>query len=375
MAYRILALLAAPLCGWLAPARAAADVALGPYLLLGGAHEIDVAWQSDDAGGAVNWGTDAQQLNHALPAVRDPRGFFRVRLTDLPSKTTCYYRVRSGDATGETYAFVSPGGPDDSFVLAAYGDSRTHSDQHAKVVAALARENADLLAHTGDFVESNFPVHWRDFFRVAAPLLRRMPLLPAKGNHEMYPPAELVHPFFDWYFRPWSRPAEAASRYVVQYDGVRFIVVDSNISCDPGSAQHRWLKAALAAAADAPDVRFRIVETHLCPYSVGAHASDENVLAFRRATSPLFKEYKVDVVLSGHDHNYQRYLVDGVQYFVLGGGGAPLYDAMAQPPWPGIFRKTLNYARIEASPAQLHIVARQADGEVIEQLDVPARGH
>jgi acid phosphatase type 7 len=40
---------------------------------------------------------------------------------------------------------------------------------------------------------------------------------------------------------------------------------------------------------------------------------------------PILKKHKVDLVLSGHDHLYQRGERDGVRYIVTGGGGASLY--------------------------------------------------
>jgi len=36
---------------------------------------------------------------------------------------------------------------------------------------------------------------------------------------------------------------------------------------------------------------------------------------------PLFQQYHVDVVLSGHSHCYNRGATNGVTYLVVGGGG------------------------------------------------------
>ena len=41
---------------------------------------------------------------------------------------------------------------------------------------------------------------------------------------------------------------------------------------------------------------------------------------------PEFEKYKVAAVLSGHNHLYEHFLVNGIHYFTFGGGGAPLYD-------------------------------------------------
>jgi 3',5'-cyclic AMP phosphodiesterase CpdA len=70
---------------------------------------------------------------------------------------------------------------------------------------------------------------------------------------------------------------------------------------------------------------------HHPPWSSGEHGSQ---LAVRREFGPLFERYGVDLVLTGHDHNYERSKpmrgsevasapTQGVSYLVVGSGGAP----------------------------------------------------
>jgi len=52
----------------------------------------------------------------------------------------------------------------------------------------------------------------------------------------------------------------------------------------------------------------------------------------QRRWVPLFEEYGVQLVLSGHDHNYQRFACrNGVTYVVHGGGAAGLYRLRGCP--------------------------------------------
>ena len=77
--------------------------------------------------------------------------------------------------------------------------------------------------------------------------------------------------------------------------------------------QLAWLEQTLAAS-DAP---WKIVGTHQSPYSAGYQGSGEVV---REDYVPIFEEYGVQLVLSGHDHDYQRSTVmNGVTYIVSGG--------------------------------------------------------
>ena len=86
--------------------------------------------------------------------------------------------------------------------------------------------------------------------------------------------------------------------------------LDSNLVDDP--AQRAFLERTLAGATE----RWRIVMLHHPPYSAGYQGSDKDV---RRAFVPIFERYGVQLVLSGHDHDYQRSRVlDGTTYVVSG---------------------------------------------------------
>ncbi len=98
--------------------------------------------------------------------------------------------------------------------------------------------------------------------------------------------------------------------YARRLDDLLLIVLDST---QPGNAEQRtWLESTLSGNT-APWV---FVALHHPPYSAGYHGSD---LANRQAFAPLFERYGVDLVLAGHDHDYQRSIpVNGVTYVVTG---------------------------------------------------------
>jgi len=94
---------------------------------------------------------------------------------------------------------------------------------------------------------------------------------------------------------------------------VRFFVLDSN-QLDP--KQRTWLDAALQQSRE----DWRICYFHHPLYSDGGrHGSD---VSLRVALEPLLVKYGVNVVLSGHDHVYERIKPQkGIAYFVVGSGG------------------------------------------------------
>jgi hypothetical protein len=72
-----------------------------------------------------------------------------------------------------------------------------------------------------------------------------------------------------------------------------------------GGAQTRWLESTLAAARADASIDWIVVQLHQCACS-SAPAGNGSDLGVRREWLPLFDTYEVDLVLSGHDHGYER---------------------------------------------------------------------
>ena len=110
--------------------------------------------------------------------------------------------------------------------------------------------------------------------------------------------------------------------YTRRLGNAQLFFLDSNLVSDQ---QTRWLETALQSSS-AP---WKIAVFHHPPYTCGGHEGDLHV-AHRWVR--LFEEYGVQLVLSGHDHNYQRFAGrSGVTYVVHGGGGAFLYPLRRCP--------------------------------------------
>ena len=133
---------------------------------------------------------------------------------------------------------------------------------------------------------------------------------------------------------------------------MQVFALDTNQAFDKASAQYKWLEQQLSASTSA----WKIPVFHHPPYSSGAHGSD---LTVRAALSPLFEKYKVQLVLTGHDHHYERTKPqNGVVYVVTGGGGAGLRSVK-----PSSFT--------EVAQSRLEFTALTVDGEklVLEAID------
>jgi 3',5'-cyclic AMP phosphodiesterase CpdA len=96
--------------------------------------------------------------------------------------------------------------------------------------------------------------------------------------------------------------------------GVRFFALDSNYMDKP---QLDWVEKEIASSGS----EWKICFFHHPLYSSArTHGSS---LDLRSLLEPIFTKYKVDVVLSGHDHTYERIKPQkGIQYFVVGSSGS-----------------------------------------------------
>ena len=84
--------------------------------------------------------------------------------------------------------------------------------------------------------------------------------------------------------------------YFIDYQGVRFISLDSNTAM---AEQVLWLERTLEQNPN----HWTVVTFHHPMYSP---ASDRDNLELRQMWKPFFDKYRVDLILSGHDHTYSR---------------------------------------------------------------------
>jgi len=147
---------------------------------------------------------------------------------------------------------------------------------------------------------------------------------PTPGNHDYLTPG--ASGYFDYF------GAAAGERdrgyYSYRLGPWHIVVLNSNCpevgGCDSGSPQAQWLRANLAANPTPCTLAY----WHHPRFSSGPHGSDPTVQAFWQA----LHDYGAEVVLSGHDHTYERFApqdpqgrldpVRGVRQFVVGTGGA-----------------------------------------------------
>lgn len=185
----------------------------------------------------------------------------------------------------------------------------------------------------------------------------------AVGNHELeYEPSSEANREI---VRRLETVGEEGAFYSVLAGPVEIFIVDSSTPQVTGAAgpeQLTWLRGALAAST-AP---WKVAALHHPPYSSGGHGSN---LAVREVLEPLFVEYGVDLVLTGHDHHYERTVpLDGVTYVVSGAGSK--LRGTGTSDFTAVAENRLQFMVAEATLDTIRLRAIGVGGVVIDEFSV-----
>jgi hypothetical protein len=348
------------------PPKGAPDAVMGPWILEPRATQMTIAWVTEEASvGRVWYGQ--QETGKLATEEGPPVTDHRVVLPALQPATQYRYQVEGAQAAS-WFATAPEPGDGGAVSILVYGDNRTNSGDHALVVRAAAAERVPLALHTGDMVmDAKDPVLWRQWFLVESDLLSHTPFIAAVGNHELTDDGVAYSKYFQRRGLPpyWS----------VDYGSVHIAVLDSfekaagatSHAAGVSDAQKAWLEEDLRRV---PADRHVWALVHQGPYSHPAHARSGHggSEAVKSALVAAHKVHPIEVVFAGHEHFYERGEIDGLKYFVLGGGGAPLDDP--DPGFPGVLsaQKALSYAIVDVCGCHVSGKAKDITGKVIDSF-------
>lgn len=213
-------------------------------------------------------------------------------------------------------------------VLIAAGDIADCGSRGDSATAALVREIPGIVATLGDHVYDSGSK--REFAECYDPTwgTERKRTRPAAGNHDYE--TRNAAGYFDYF----GNAAGARGKGYYSYDlgAWHIIVLNSNCDdvggCGADTPQWRWLHKDLASH----DAACTLAYWHHPLFSSGKHHGGDN--AMRPAWEALY-DAGADVVLSAHEHNYERFAPQdpsgrldrqrGIRQFVVGAGGASHY--------------------------------------------------
>jgi 3',5'-cyclic AMP phosphodiesterase CpdA len=159
------------------------------------------------------------------------------------------------------------------------------------------------------------------------------------------------------------------SRYYASNHGpVDFFFLDSSQPGAFGSdsrQQWEWLDDTLAAATS----QWRVACLHHPLYSSGRHGS---TLPARKRLEPILRRHRVDLVLAGHDHHYERtHPIDGITYVVSGGGCKT--TRVGRSSFTEVAASLLQFLVIDVSDDRLTGHCTAVDGAVVDRFELRPR--
>jgi MYXO-CTERM domain-containing protein len=361
------------------PTRAGAVIIKGPHLQALQTDGITVVWEQENAGpGTVT-------IDGVVYSSPGSQTIHEVTVTGLTPDTTYSYTVDSDGVTDSGTFTTAQSDPLACFEFLAVGDNRSIHENHTMVVATLVSEtNARFLMNTGDMVSSGeVAADWQFFFDIEYPLIKDMPWYPTIGNHEE--DSGTLPVFYTDYLAPPTDTSGTENYYSFVYANSAFIVLDGHVDVALlggfSATQMTWLNAELAQYSSDPAVQHIFVFTHEPPYS----SKDGRWGSFQlrellRETSDIFAIHGVDAVITGHDHYLERgESPAGIRYFIMGGGGAPLYANESEgdlgykgPTLEGLFTDahTVHYAQSIHGYMRVTVCNGQVDAEVVGITDI-----
>lgn len=248
-------------------------------------------------------------------------------LRNLEPDSTYSYRVNDGQVV---YFTTPPAGELLHFAVASdahFGASTSRNDLTTQMLAEISNttNDYDMLFFLGDLVDYGFQNNqWQRAFEAFSPTTSVIPVRFAVGNHDT-----LFSGLNDYedYCYPAAIELQTGSRlwYRIDVGKVHFLILDLEWSAESfTSAQATWLEAQLRSI---PADDWKIVMSHSFYYASGLEADGwkwhDNPETIALLT-PLFEEYKVDLVFSGHDHHLELLENSGVVYAICGAfGGLP----------------------------------------------------
>ena len=360
---------------------AGVNLTRGPYLQMPVPGAMTVAWRTDAlTGSEVDYGFDT---NYGLGTVADPALTIEhaVGIPNLQPDQTYFYRIRSGGVTlSSGNSFKSTRTATQPFRFSIVGDFGFGESNTANIANRIADSNCDLLLTVGDNLYEPvgsagtgqpgvFDPYW---FTPYAATLRRAPIFPALGNHDIESGNGAW--YLKYFHLPQNGPATELERnYSFDYGNAHFAIIDANVFVNPFDATRstnvkNWLAADLAATTQ----RWKFVIWHQPAYTSSGSGAHNPEVQLQTDIQPLCAQYGVQMVFKGHNHFYERINpISGVNYITTGAGGRSLQAVSVFPAYSATVNASVfSFTRIDINGGSLVLSEIDLNGNEIDHLEL-----
>ena len=365
-----------------------------PYLQDLNPSEVTIAWMLDAKGTGQVSVTDPTGAIRTFPAV----------VTEVPRATTgldtsCYlYQARITNLTpGLRYSYsptcdwLTLGSPRQSFKTPSaevsfsflhVADAGTGWTAQHRIAEQMSQEKVSLVLANGDLAYDigNFQAVQSHFHDIYGDMMGSVPFYTSLGNHEYM--TDAAAPSLVGRTAPASGvpPIDQGRYYSFDWGNVHFVCLDTNTPLYRvtwgDDSMLKWLERDLSNTRKF----WRIAFFHHPGYATGTHQFEPEAELVRTHIVPILERYGVQLVLNGHEHNFQRthplsagkragQLSPATVYVTAGGGGQSTYvsqrnDAISQ------VLGVNHYLRTQVSGSKLTVTAIDINGSTIDTLDI-----
>lgn len=304
---------------------------------------------------------ERQQSAEAIP----PRDYYvqRADLSGLePGTVYCYQLIGPGGPHTERAPLATAPAPgsEDPIELVVLGDSGSGNAAQKAIAQRLEEHPFELMIFLGDIAYTDgTPAELEaHFFEIYDPFLRFVPAYAVLGNHE-YRTAD-----GRYFVRDFVLPGNERY-YSFDWGDVHFVALDTNRITGEQAA---WLERDLAAS----DSRWTVAFGHHPPYSNAWRGPNRR---FRRILAPILERHGVDLVLSGHEHHYERFAPRGNTHYLVSGGGGGRLTKVGSGPSTVARAAVHHFLAITIDAERITVRAIDIEGRVFDELAIekPAR--
>ena len=311
---------------------------------------------------------------HVLPLVNlSPGTLYQWRLND---GSPCTFTTPGVQPVDDTLYHFGAGG-DPHFSGGSGGLSVSDATILPAVFKYVTAQGSASPFHTffllGDFANmgSDF-ADWEFGLNLVAPFTCSVPLRPVMGNHDTYTNGA---PQYEAYFYPQNmdNPNGSRSYYRIDSGRIHFILLKMPWGTESFTGEQRawFIKQMESIPAD----DWTIVMEHSVVYSSASMEDGKQYfdpVNMVEQVAPLFEKFKVDLVITGHEHQLEFLQKNGVSYATVGGLGAPLEDVATNKSIASVWYlpKQHGFLDVTVHPDTIDLIFRDPSGVELKSFSI-----
>ncbi len=356
------------------------ELFLQPFLQWPTNDGVSVVWETTVPGDSVVEYGPTVELGQSVKAAGET--IHTATIAGLDRATSYFYRVRTTPASGEPIVseirqFKTMIHDDDAFAFTVCGDSQDQPDVSRKLAAQAVAHRPNFHLHLGDITSTGTIKHqWKErWFEPWQDLLSYAPVYPVLGNHDEDA---------NWYYDYFKLPAPEYC-YTFTYGNVQVFMLDSNRPVTRGSEQYEWLDKELAKS----KATWKIACHHHPIWSsdIDDHGdtTKQNKSTYgdpkHRTLAELYDKYKVDLVMYGHIHIYERSWPmrggktvepnEGTVYVTSGGSGGGLEEFQrTRTPFMANGKRSHHFLYFAVNGRTLQMRSYDLEGRLFDTMDM-----